>query len=67
MCRELLQWLELDVIPLPEIGMRANAGTGELRGLGDGLMVKVREHLYEKLMQTYAAMLKIYGLSWSIR
>ena len=39
---ELLQWLELDVIPLPEMGVRANAGTGATRELGDGSRARNR-------------------------
>ncbi|MDC0257088.1 sulfotransferase, partial [Synechococcus sp. AH-551-P10] len=39
--RELLQWLELDIIPLPEVGVRANAGVGEPKGLGDDVRSRI--------------------------
>ena len=63
--RELLQWLELDVIPLPEMGVRANAGTGATRELGDDSRDRIRSQLCEQLAPTYASMEKKYGLVWN--
>ena len=63
--RELLQWLELDVIPLPEMGVRANAGTGATGELGDDSRDRIRSQLREQLAPTYASMEKKYGLVWN--
>ena len=63
--RELLQWLELDVVPLPEVAVRANAGTGAIRELGDDSRARIRSQLCEQLAPTYASMEKKYGLVWN--
>ena len=63
--RELLQWLELDVIPLPEMGVRANAGTGATRESGDASRARICSQLREQLASTYASMEKKYGLVWN--
>ena len=63
--RELLQWLELDVIPLPEVAVRANAGTGATRESGDASRARICSQLREQLVPTYASMEKKYGLVWN--
>ena len=63
--RELLQWLELDVISLPEMGVRANAGTGATGELGDDSRDRIRSQLHEQLAPTYASMENQYGLVWN--
>ena len=65
MWRELLQWLELDVVPLPEVAVRANAGTGATRESGDDSRARIRSQLREQLAPTYASMEKKYGLVWN--
>jgi hypothetical protein len=62
--RELLQWLELDVIPLPEFGVRANAGTGELSKLNKNLRSRIYGQLREQLAESYAYVEFGYGLKW---
>ena len=64
--RELLQWLELDVVPLPEVAVRANAGTGATRESGDDSRARIRSQLREQLAQTYASMENQYGLAWNV-
>ena len=65
MWRELLQWLELDVVPLSEVAVRANAGTGATRELGDDSRDRIRSQLREQLAPTYASMENQYGLVWN--
>ncbi len=62
--RELLQWLELDEISLPEVGVQANASISKLRGLSDNSRALIRGQLHERLSQTYASMERRYGLVW---
>ena len=62
--RELLQWLELDVIPLPESGVKANAGVGEFKEQDNSSKARIYAQLKEKLGKTYSAMAHSYGLHW---
>lgn len=63
--RELLQLLELDLIPLPAVGVRANASEGESREVRDILRSKIYVQLRERLGQTYDSMENQYGLVWN--
>ena len=51
--------------PLSEMGVRANAGTGATRELGDDSRARIRSQLREQLAPTYASMEKKYGLVWN--
>ena len=62
--RELLQWLELDVIPLPEFGVRANVGVGGLKDLDKALKAYLCAQLKEQLRETYSSMADRYSLYW---
>ena len=62
--RELLQWLELDVIPLPESGVKANAGVGEFKEQDNSSKARIYAQLKEQLGKTYSAMAHSYGLHW---
>ncbi len=62
--RELLQWLELDSIPLPESRVRANAGVGGLKKLDQASRAYFYGLLNEQLGETYSLMADRYGICW---
>ena len=62
--RELLQWLDLDVIPLPEVGVRANAGDRKFKDVDHALRAHAYGQLKDQLGSTYSSMAKKYGISW---
>jgi hypothetical protein len=61
---ELLAFLELPDLPLPEQGRKAHVGSGELEQLPSKRLMAMRALLHEQLATTYAVMLGDYGLSW---
>jgi hypothetical protein len=57
---ELLQWLQVDAIPLPLNGLRANAGDGESSKADSQLLADLRF----QFAPTYEVLKKKYNLEW---
>ena len=62
---DLLEWLDLPFVPLPQRGRRAHVGGGAVAQLPADRLEAVRQTLRGQLSATYAQMAGEHGLHWA--